>query len=64
MIINKNSPIPQYFQLQTWIKEQIEQGDFKENDKILTEEEFAKITGLAWLMRDIWFVKEDWELLF
>ena len=47
MIINKNSPIPQYFQLQTWIKEQIEQGDFKENDKILTEEEFAKITGLA-----------------
>lgn len=47
MIIDRNSPIPNYFQLQTWIKEQIEQGVFQVHDKIPTEEEFVKITGLA-----------------
>jgi len=47
MIIDRNSPIPQYFQLQTWLIEQIEQGVFKQNDKIPTEEELVKITGLA-----------------
>ncbi len=47
MIIDRNSPIPQYFQLQTWLIEQIEQGVFKTNDKIPTEEELAGITGLA-----------------
>lgn len=47
MIIDRNSPIPQYFQLQTWLIEQIEQGVFKPNDKIPTEEELSQITGLA-----------------
>jgi DNA-binding LacI/PurR family transcriptional regulator len=47
MIIDRNSPIPQYFQLQTWLFEQIEQGVFKPNDKIPTEEELAQLTGLA-----------------
>jgi LacI family transcriptional regulator len=47
MIIDRNSPIPQYFQLQTWLQEQIQQGTFKTNDKIPTEEELVKITGLA-----------------
>jgi DNA-binding LacI/PurR family transcriptional regulator len=47
MIIDRDSPIPQYFQLQTWLIEQIEQGVFRENEKIPTEEEFVKITGLA-----------------
>jgi DNA-binding LacI/PurR family transcriptional regulator len=47
MIIDRNSPIPQYFQLQTWLVEQIEQGIFKPDDKIPTEEEFTQITGLA-----------------
>lgn len=47
MIIDKNSPIPQYFQLQTWLEEQIEQGIFKPDDKIPTEEEFVQMTGLA-----------------
>ncbi len=47
MIIDRNSPIPQYFQLQTWLIEQIELGVFKPNDKIPTEEELNKITGLA-----------------
>ena len=42
MIIDKNSPIPQYFQLQTWLIEQIEQGIFKPDDKIPTEEELLK----------------------
>ncbi|MCG2715771.1 MAG: GntR family transcriptional regulator, partial [Candidatus Marinimicrobia bacterium] len=47
MIIDRNSPVPQYFQLQTWLHEQIEQGIFKPDDKIPTEEEFVRITGLA-----------------
>lgn len=47
MIIDRSSPIPQYFQLQTWLIEQIEQGVFKPEDKIPTEEELAQITGLA-----------------
>ncbi len=47
MIIDRSSPIPQYFQLQTWLIEQIEQGVFKPSDKIPTEEELAQITGLA-----------------
>ncbi len=47
MIIDRNSPIPQYFQLQTWLIEQIEQGVFQPNDRIPTEEELVRITGLA-----------------
>lgn len=47
MIIDKSSPIPQYFQLQTWLKEQILQGVFKAEDKIPTEEELVQLTGLA-----------------
>lgn len=47
MIIDRNSPVPQYFQLQTWLIEQIEQGVFKAKDKIPTEEELVQITGLA-----------------
>jgi len=47
MIIDRNSPIPQYFQLQTWLIEQIEQGVFKPGDKIPTEEELCNVTGLA-----------------
>ena len=47
MIIDRNSPIPQYFQLQTWLIEQIEQGVFKPKDKIPTEAELVQITGLA-----------------
>jgi len=47
IIIDRSSPIPQYFQLQTWLIEQIEQGVFKPNDRIPTEEELVQITGLA-----------------
>jgi DNA-binding LacI/PurR family transcriptional regulator len=47
MIIDRNSPIPNYFQLQTWLREQIEQGVFKPGDRIPTEAEFNRITGLA-----------------
>jgi DNA-binding LacI/PurR family transcriptional regulator len=47
MIIDKSSPIPSYFQLQTWLSEQIQQGVFKINDKIPTEEELVQLTGLA-----------------
>ena len=47
MIIDRSSPVPSYFQLQTWLIEQIEQGVFKTNDKILTDEELVQLTGLA-----------------
>ena len=47
VIIDKHSPIPQYFQLQTWLLEQIELGVIKPNDKIPTEEELSRKTGLA-----------------
>ncbi|MBT3229408.1 MAG: GntR family transcriptional regulator [Candidatus Marinimicrobia bacterium] len=47
MIIDRNSPVPQYFQLQTWLLEQITQGVYKQGDKIPTEKEFGEITGLA-----------------
>lgn len=47
MIIDRNSPVPQYFQLQTWLREQIEQGVFKPKEKIPTEEELVQVTGLA-----------------
>lgn len=47
MIVDKDSPIPQYFQLQTWLIEQIELGIFKPDDKIPTEEALVEMTGLA-----------------
>ncbi|MFB0516466.1 MAG: GntR family transcriptional regulator [Candidatus Neomarinimicrobiota bacterium] len=47
MIIDRDSPIPQYFQLQTWLMEQIEQGIFKPGDRIPTEEELSQMAGLA-----------------
>ncbi|MBN1541787.1 GntR family transcriptional regulator [candidate division KSB1 bacterium] len=47
MVIDKTSPIPQYYQLQTWLVEQIEQGVFQPDDRIPTEEEFVAQTGLA-----------------
>jgi len=47
MIIDKNSPVPQYFQLQTWLTEQIQEGIFKRHDKIPTEEELVQLTGMA-----------------
>jgi len=40
--IDENSPIPKYFQLQVWLKEQIDQGVFANNEKIPTEDEFVK----------------------
>jgi len=47
MIVDKNSPVPQYFQLQTWLAEQIQEGIFKPQDRIPTEEELVQLTGLA-----------------
>jgi DNA-binding LacI/PurR family transcriptional regulator len=47
MIIDRSSPIPQYFQLQRWIVEQIEQGVFKPGEKIPTEAELVQMAGLA-----------------
>ena len=47
MIIDRNSPVPNYYQLQIWLIEQIEQGIFNPQDKIPTEAELVEITGLA-----------------
>lgn len=47
MIINKDSPIPQYFQLQTWLMEQVDQGIFQPGGQIPTEKELCEMTGLA-----------------
>ena len=47
IIIDKDNPIPQYFQLQTWLLEQIDHGQFKPGDQIPTEKELGTMTGLA-----------------
>ena len=47
MIINKKSSIPKYFQLQTWLQDRIEQGYYSTNDKIPTESELVKLSGLS-----------------
>jgi len=47
MIVDRNSPIPQYYQLQNWLIEQIELGVFKPGERIPTEEELVRITGLC-----------------
>jgi DNA-binding LacI/PurR family transcriptional regulator len=47
MIIDEKSPIPKYFQLQVWLKEQIDQGIYHLHEKIPTEEELAKDFSLS-----------------
>jgi DNA-binding LacI/PurR family transcriptional regulator len=47
LIIDEKSPIPKYYQLQIWLKEQIEQGVYKINDKIPTEDELVKSLDLS-----------------
>jgi len=47
LIINKKSSIPKYFQLQTWLQDRIEQGYYSTNDKIPTESELVKLSGLS-----------------
>ena len=47
IFIDNNSPIPKYFQLESWFIEQIKHGIYKPGDKIPTEHEIAANTGLA-----------------
>jgi DNA-binding LacI/PurR family transcriptional regulator len=47
VIIDEKSPIPKYFQLQIWLKEQIDQGNYQLYDKIPTEDELAKNLNLS-----------------
>ena len=47
MNIDRNSPVPQYFQLESWLEEQIDQGVYTQDDKIPTEEELVNMTGLS-----------------
>ena len=46
-MINKKSPVPKYFQLQTWLQDRIEQGYYATNEKIPTENELVKLSGLS-----------------
>ena len=47
MIINNKSKVPKYFQLQTWLQDRIEQGYYSTNEKIPTENELVKLSGLS-----------------
>lgn len=47
MVINNKSSVPKYFQLQTWLQDRIEQGYYSTNDKIPTENELVKLSGLS-----------------
>lgn len=47
MVINNKSSVPKYFQLQTWLQDRIEQGYYSANDKIPTENELVKLSGLS-----------------
>jgi len=47
VIIDDKSPIPKYFQLQIWLKEQIDQGTYRVNEKIPTEDELARQLNLS-----------------
>ncbi len=46
-MINDKSPVPKYFQLQTWLQDRIEQGYYATNEKIPTEVELVKLSGLS-----------------
>ena len=46
-IIDKNVPIPLYFQLETLIKEQIQKGEYKSGEKIPTENELSEMFGIS-----------------
>ena len=46
-MINDKSPVPKYFQLQTWLQDRIEQGYYVTNEKIPTEVELVKLSGLS-----------------
>ncbi|MBE76843.1 MAG: hypothetical protein CMG41_03790 [Candidatus Marinimicrobia bacterium] len=46
-MINSKSPVPKYFQLQTWLQDRIEQGYYATNEKIPTEVELVKLSGLS-----------------
>lgn len=41
-VLNKNTPIPLYYQLKQWIIEQIERGDLKSGDVIPSERELSE----------------------
>tara|TARA_Y100001934_G_scaffold41344_1_gene49493 strand:+ start:983 stop:2065 length:1083 start_codon:yes stop_codon:yes gene_type:complete len=47
LVINNKSSVPKYFQLQTWLQDRIEQGYYSTNDKIPTENELVKLSGLS-----------------
>ena len=46
-MINDKSPVPKYFQLQTWLQDRIEQGYYATNEKIPNEVELVKLSGLS-----------------
>jgi DNA-binding transcriptional regulator YhcF (GntR family) len=45
--INKNTPIPLYYQLKQMIKKEIERGKFKPGDRLPTEQELCAMFGIS-----------------
>lgn len=46
-VLDKNIPVPLYFQLKTLILEEIENGSYKSGDKIPTENELSEIFNIS-----------------
>lgn len=46
-VLNKNIPIPLYYQLKQWLEEQIEQKDLKPGDFIPSERELSEQFGIS-----------------
>lgn len=45
--INRHSPVPIYYQIMTDIKQRIRNGEWKENDKLPSEQELADTYGIS-----------------
>ncbi|MGB9586234.1 MAG: GntR family transcriptional regulator, partial [Anaerolineales bacterium] len=46
-IINRNSPIPYYYQIEEWIRQQIAHGELKPGDLLESEMEMAQKLGVS-----------------
>ncbi len=45
--LDENSPIPLYYQLENLIKEEIEEGNYKEGEKIPSERKLSELSNLS-----------------
>lgn len=47
MPLDKNSPVPLYYQLAEWIRERIDSGELKPGDQLPSERELSEQTGIS-----------------